>query len=292
MISLKQLSVFSSIARHGNLGLAAENLFLSKGALSQSLAELERQLGTPLFDRAHPHLKINEQGRQLQPLAEEVLSRITDIEHLFDEAGEPTGKLRLGASQTIGNYLLPRLLAKQPGLQAEVCITNTYNLCEMLASFELDLALIEGKNHHSSLTTQDWLTDEMLVVASPNHPLAGRKNLNLEELSGYAWVLRERGSGIREQFEYELLPKLKHLGHLLELNTLESVMQSVEQNLGLAFVSKRAAKTRLLHQSLVAIHLTTEFSRSLKLVWHKQKYHSALLRSFITFCKNLGEPCD
>ena len=79
MIRLKQLPDFTSIAHHGNLSLAAAELFLTKGALSQSLAQLERQLGQPLFDRVHPHLQLNERGRQLQPLAEEVLSRIYPV---------------------------------------------------------------------------------------------------------------------------------------------------------------------------------------------------------------------
>lgn len=290
MISLKQLHAFTSIARHGSLGLAAAELFLSKGALSQSLAELERQLGQPLFDRVHPHLKLNDQGRQLQPLAEEILSRITDIEHLFDEQGAPSGTLRLGASQTIGNYLLPKLLAQQPELQAKVRITNTHNLCEMLLRFELDMALIEGENFHPSLVSQDWLNDEMLIVASPTHPLVnkdktGKSELSLAQLAGQNWVLREPQSGNREQFDRELAPNIGTLGRVLELNTLESVMQAVEQGLGLAFVSRRAANDRLRYGRLVTVDVNTQLSRTLKLVWHKQKYHSALLRDFIGLCE-------
>ncbi|MFP2769803.1 LysR substrate-binding domain-containing protein [Oceanisphaera sp. KMM 10153] len=284
MISLKQLQVFTSIARHGNLGLAAEELFLSKGALSQALAELERRLGHPLFDRVHPHLKLNAQGQQLQPLAEEVLSRVTDIEHLFDESGEPSGILRLGASQTIGNYLLPQLLAQQPGLQARVSITNTHNLCGMLARFELDMALIEGENYHPALVTQDWLSDEMLIVAHPDHPLTSKRKLSLTQLEHHDWVLREPRSGNREQFDRELLPRLGSLGNILELNTLESVMLAVEQALGLAFVSRRAAKDRLAGGRLAVIDVNIHLSRTLRLAWHKQKYHSALLRRFISFC--------
>ena len=294
MISLKQLQVFSSIARHGNLGLAAAELFLSKGALSQALAELERQLGQPLFDRVHPRLQINDQGRQLQPLAEEILSRITDIEHLFDEQGAPSGTLRLGASQTIGNYLLPKLLAQQPELQAKVRITNTHNLCDMLLHFELDMALIEGENFHPNLVTQDWLSDEMLIVAHPSHPLitpplASTNTLGLAQLAYHDWVLREPQSGNREQFDRELAPQIGTLGRLLELNTLEAVMQAAEQGLGLAFVSRRAVSDRLTYGRLVIINVNTQLSRTLKLVWHKQKYHSALLSRFITHCQQYEE---
>ena len=113
-LTLQQLKVFATIARHGNLGGTASELCLSKGAVSQSLQELERQLATPLFDRVHPRLQLNNEGRLLQPAAEELLTRMQEIEQLFSPDAEPSGQLRLGASQTIGNYLLPSLLAGRP----------------------------------------------------------------------------------------------------------------------------------------------------------------------------------
>ncbi|CAM5180070.1 LysR family transcriptional regulator [Alishewanella longhuensis] len=85
MISIKKLQVFSSIAKHGNLTAAAAELYLSKAAVSQALSELETQLTAPLFDRVHPRLKLNQQGKLLQPLADEVLSRVADIEQLFQQ---------------------------------------------------------------------------------------------------------------------------------------------------------------------------------------------------------------
>jgi len=180
-LTLQQLKVFATIARYGNLGLAANELCLSKGAVSQSLQELERQLATPLFDRIHPRLQLNNEGRLLQPAAEELLTRMQDIETLFSPDAEPSGQLRLGASQTIGNYLLPTLLAsskQELGLPPRVTITNTHQLCHLLANFELDLALIEGQNHHADLVSEPWLNDEMLIVAHPDHPLA-RRSRNL-----------------------------------------------------------------------------------------------------------------
>ncbi|AEY00165.1 LysR family transcriptional regulator [Oceanimonas sp. GK1] len=285
MITLKQLQVFASIARHGNLGLAADEVCLSRGALSQSLGELERRLGSPLFDRVHPRLQLNDQGRRLQPLAEDVLGRVADIERQFAGGGELTGSLRLGASQTIGNYLLPALLARQPWLQAAVTITNTQTLCDMVARFELDMALIEGENRHADLETQDWLQDEMQIVAAPSHLLAGQPKLTPACLAGCDWVLREPRSGSREQFDRQLAPHLNRMGKILELNTPEAVMQAVEQGLGLALISRRAAADRLARGRLVVIDVGLELPRTLRLVWHRHKYHSALLRRFVEMCR-------
>ncbi|WP_068978456.1 LysR substrate-binding domain-containing protein [Aeromonas sp. EERV15] len=287
-LTLQQLKVFATIARYGNLGLAANELFLSKGAVSQSLQELERQLATPLFDRIHPRLQLNNEGRLLQPAAEELLTRIQDIENLFSPDAEPSGQLRLGASQTIGNYLLPTLLAsskQELGLPPKVTITNTHLLCHALANFELDLALIEGENHHPDLISENWLQDEMLVVAPPGHPLANQVAIPLSRLGGETWVLREPQSGSREQFIQQVQPELPNWQAGLELNTLEAVMLAVEKGLGISFISRLAVSDRLKDGRLIALPLSRRFPRQLSLIWHKQKYHSASLRHFINFCR-------
>lgn len=287
-LTLQQLKVFATIARYGNLGLAANELCLSKGAVSQSLQELERQLSTPLFDRIHPRLQLNNEGRLLQPAAEELLTRMQDIENLFSPDAEPSGQLRLGASQTIGNYLLPTLLAsskQELGLPPKVTINNTHLLCHALANFELDMALIEGENHHPDLLAEPWLQDEMLVVAPPGHPLANKKELSLSRLGGETWVLREAQSGSREQFIQQIQPELPRWQPGLELNTLEAVMLAVEKGLGISFISRLAASDRVADGRLIALPLSRRFPRQLSLIWHKQKYHSTSLRHFIHFCR-------
>ena len=292
-LTLQQLKVFATIARHGNLGGAANELCLSKGAVSQSLQELERQLATPLFDRVHPRLQLNSEGRLLQPAAEELLTRMQEIEQLFGPDAEPSGQLRLGASQTIGNYLLPSLLAggaQELGSAPRVTIANTHLLCHSLAHFELDLALIEGENHHPDLVSEPWLEDEMLIIAPPQHPLAGQLELPLRLLAGETWVLREPQSGSREQFEQQIQPRLPRWQAGLELNTLEAVMLAVEKGLGISFISRLAVSDRLHSGRLVALTPSQTFPRQLSLVWHKQKFHSAALRRFLTFCRTQSLP--
>ena len=285
MPTIQQLRVFASIARFGNLGEAAESVCLSRGAVSQALGELERRLGTPVFDRVHPRLRLNEQGRQLQPLAEDLLDRMEDIRHLFDKGGEPAGKLRIGASQTIGNYLLPLLLAGQNGLEAQVLIANTHDLCEQLSRFELDLALIEGHNHDPDLSTELWREDEMLLVASAKHPLASKEAVSLSDLEGCSWVLREPHSGSREQFDQELASRLSNPGYVLELNSIEALLLAVEQNIGLTLISRLAVENRLESGRLIRLPFERKFGRTLHLVWHRQKFHSALMRRFTDFCR-------
>lgn len=292
-ISFRQLRAFVAVARLGNLGAAADQLCLTRGAISQALKELETQLGTPLFDRAHPHLLLNSEGALLLPLADEMLTRLDDIGALFAHSGDSAGKalLRIGASQTIGNYLLPSLLAGLgPQWQLSVFIANSQQLAARLLAFELDLALIEGEVTHPQLHSETWQQDQMIIVASPAHPLAisvaaTGKVLSAADLAGQYWVLREPASGSREQFDKYLRPQLTNPGTVLELNTLEAVLNTVQQGLGLTLVSELAARDRLASGALVVLPFNQPMPRQLHLCWHRDKYLSAASQRFIRFCR-------
>ncbi|TXH95892.1 MAG: LysR family transcriptional regulator [Rheinheimera sp.] len=292
-ISFRQLKAFAAVARLGNLGAAADQLCLTRGAISQALKELETQLGTPLFDRAHPHLLLNSEGALLLPLADEMLTRLDDIGALFGNGNDSAGKalLRIGASQTIGNYLLPSLLAQLgPQWQLSVFIANSQQLASRLLAFELDLALIEGEVTHPQLHSEAWQQDEMILVASPAHPLALSVTalgqvLSASDLAGQYWVLREPASGSREQFDKYLRPQLPNPGTVMELNTLEAVLNTVQQGLGLTLVSELAARDRLASGALVMLPFNQPMPRQLHLCWHRDKYLSAASQRFIQFCR-------
>ena len=214
--------------------------------------------------------------------------------HLSALIGDAVNRLPAEAAERLETLLddpedlLPTLLAssqQELGLPPRVTITNTHQLCHLLANFELDLALIEGQNHHADLVSEPWLNDEMLIVAHPDHPLARRSRLSLSQLSDETWVLREPQSGSREQFEQQIQPGLPRWQAGLELNTLEAVMLAVEKGLGISFISRLAVSDRLQAGRLVAFSLARHFPRQLSLIWHRQKYHSATLRRFLQFCR-------
>ena len=291
-ITLQQIRVFSAVARHGNLTTAADILCLSKGALSQSLQQLESHLDTPLFDRVHPRLQLNQQGKRLLPMADELIERAGEIEHTFGKQADNLGALHIGASQTIGNYLLPHLLAEQ-GIEQQqetkVTITNSQTLCQMLLNFELDMALIEGQHGYQELTTTQWIQDTMLLICSAEHPLAQETSLTLDDLNDQDWVLRETASGSRQQFERRIRPSLSNITSVLELSSLESGLLAVERGLGISFISNLAAKDKLAIGRIHKINIEQNFPRQLHLVWHKQKYLTGRLQHFSQFLKDWGE---
>lgn len=265
---------------------AAEHLHLTKAAISISLQELEKQLGQVLFDRIKNRLIINSQGEQLRPLADEVLQRVEGIGQLF-EGNQLSGSLRVGASVTVGNHLLPHVLANYLKLtgcrRPTVQIANTAQLCQKLNDFELDIALIEGQVVDEDLVVVPWKEDKMYIVSGPGHPLAHQDVVMLSELNQQEWVLREPKSGTREQFDKRLAPSLEHWRLGMELNSNESIISAVAEGLGLGFISDLSAREALGNGRLVHLITDKEWRRQLYLVYPRKKYVSPILSHFIAY---------
>ena len=293
-ITLKQLQSFIAVARHENLGNAAKELFITKGAVSQSLHELEKQLGTLLFDRVHPHIHLNHEGKRLLPLADELLHRSRDIELMFSEQSTDHF-LQIGASKTIGSYLLPRLLGdfERAGLWLpEAHIANSQKLCALVASFALDAALLEGEEHHPDLVFEPWLADQMVVVAHREHPLAAGEKHPLDVLRQQRWLLREPASGTREYFDYNLAPLISPYPVALTLSSPEAILGMVAQGLGITFTSKLIAELPSFSQRFAIIQLDRDFPRTFSLCYHSKKHHSVSMDQFLSYCRNWNPNAD
>lgn len=288
-IALKQLRVFVTVAQESTITAAAKKLFLSKPAVSMALSELEKQLDHKLFDRNNNRLMINEQGKRLLPLADELLARSQTIEHLFNQTGPATGQLRIGSSDTVGNQLTPFLLRdfRQHAEHHDqsLFISNTSHICHMLSEFELDVGLVEGKVQQADLIVEPWLNDEMMVACHPDHPLTQIDNLQLTDLEHSEWILRESGSGTREFFLNRIAPRLAHWQQAFELNTTEAIINCVAAGLGITCLSKLAVQHAVNDKRLVLLDLPIDMRRQYWLLYHKEKYQSPLLTLFLDFCR-------
>ncbi|ENM5900345.1 LysR family transcriptional regulator [Vibrio mimicus] len=287
-ISLKQLRVFTTIIQHKSLTVAAEVLCLSKAAVSVALSELEKQLGHALFDRVNNRLVLNQEGQKLLPLADELLQRAKDIDRLFDEQQVLTGKLRIGASDTVGNQVAPYLISAfrqlHPHPSQSLFISNSAQVCQKLVDYELDIGLIEGKTLHPELISTQFSQDEMCIICAPDHPLTQRERLVMSNFEHSDWVLREAGSGSREFFLRVIAPRIEHWIEAFELNTTEALINSVSSGLGLGCLSRLAAKTPLLDGRVVMLNVPLDMKRRYWMLVHKEKYQNPLLRQFIEFC--------
>ncbi|RPH19735.1 LysR family transcriptional regulator, partial [Buttiauxella warmboldiae] len=197
-ITLRQLEVFAEVLKSGSTTQASQMLALSQSAVSAALSDLEGQLGVQLFDRVGKRLVVNEHGRLLYPRVVGLLEQTTEIEQLFKE---DNGAIRVYASSTIGNYILPEMIAHYrrdfPHLPLEMSVGNSQDVINAVADFRVDIGLIEGPSHMTELVTEPWLEDELVVFAAPNASLL-QQPITLETLAEQSWILREKGSGTRE----------------------------------------------------------------------------------------------
>ena len=176
-ITLRQLEVFNAVASHGQVTRAAQVLAMTQAAASMALAELEQQLGVGLFDRIGRQLLLNDTGRLLLSRARDVLDRAHDIETLA-HGQDPVFDLHLGASVTIGNHLLPGLIARLkrdcPNGKLQISRYNTEQVLAHLLAFTIDLGFIEGPLEDDRFRRFPWQQDRLVIFCAPDHPLATR----------------------------------------------------------------------------------------------------------------------
>lgn len=284
-ITLKQLNVFCAIYRQQSTVQAAEVLCLSQSAVSSALTELERQLGVLLFERVGRQLISNENSRMLYPKAISLLEQVTDIEMSFQSHHV---KIHIGASSTIGNYLLPALLSAFlrdfPSVQFKVTIDNSHKITMGIADMQFDVALIEGRFTHPDVMMKPWQTDELILFAAPNSRwlLSPSGKMTLADLSACPLIVRETGSGTRITIEEQLLPQVSQAKIGLELGNSEAVKQAVLEDLGIGCLSRHALKRELSDGWVVAIeNVITPIHRTLWLAQHQQKHLSSTLQHFV-----------
>ncbi|MDP9968971.1 DNA-binding transcriptional LysR family regulator [Variovorax paradoxus] len=290
-LNLRQLEVFVATARGGSTRAAADRIARSQSAASTSLADLEAALGVELFDRIGRRLLLNESGRALLPKAQALIDQAADVQALFtDEYAAP---LRVAASFTIGEYLLPSLVAQwtqlHPKSQIQLRIGNTSEVVAAVAGLDVDVGFIEGAQTHSDLVTRPWLADEMVIVAAPTHPLAGRL-ATAGQLADATWVLREHGSGTRQIADEWLL---KHLGQVrvgFELGSTEAIKRVVAASDGLGCLSRHAVTQSVADGHLVELQTRLpKATRKLAIVLHREKRLGHATRDFLAHCSGVKQ---
>lgn len=290
-ISVRQLEVFVSIAASGTVRAAADQLCVTQPAVSMALSELERQLGTPVFDRERGRLHLNPRGKELLPLAQEIIERLHDLARQSQPSPqELTGHLRIGASNTIGNYLVGDLLGpfmrQHPLVALQVSVENTDAIAAGLIDHTLDVGAIEGPVNHPQLDVISWRDDALVVCAAPSHPLCGTNRLKPEHFQGVGWILRERGSAMRVQAE-QALGKLPQSSVVLELGQVEAIKQAVMAGIGIACLPESAITDAVQNGRLRALHTPfLNMHRRLSLVLHKSRYRGALIDAFVASLLN------
>lgn len=285
-ITLRQLEIFEQVAKHEHVTQAGGRLLLSQSAVSMAIAELERCAGAPLFERRGRRLLLNDRGRRILPEVRDLLMKMRMIEQLLSESmEEPVGVLTVGASTTIGNYLLPAVIGEfsrqYPRAKVLLQVANAHQVEKGVEDGELDLGLIEGFPHIPSLCSTPWKHDELVLIAGKDHEWRGRGKASVKMLSNAGWIMREKGSGTREIFEAAMKRKNIKYSINMELGHTEAVKKAVEAGLGVGCLSRMAVQRELDNGWLFEIGSPLDLRRTLIILMRNSENPTMLWKAFL-----------
>ncbi|MDR2990770.1 MAG: LysR family transcriptional regulator [Burkholderiaceae bacterium] len=288
-VSLRQWQVFVQTGALGSLRAAAASLHVTQPAASMALAEMERLLGAPLFDRERNRLRLNTLGRRLLPSAQDLLARHEELERIANgSAMTLVGELRIGASNTVGNYLNSELLGgfirAHPHITLQLRVGNTGDIAHAVADHQLDAGCVEGPALLPQLQTLPWRDDRLAVCATPAHPLtalAAKRPLRARDFHGQRWILREPHSATRALSEQALM-KLPDPANVLELSQTEAIKQAVKAGLGIAFLPEAAIGDELAAKRLAVLPTPfLDLRRQITVLLRRGRYRGAVLDAFL-----------
>jgi DNA-binding transcriptional LysR family regulator len=263
---------------------AARILYMTQPSVSQAIAELEKYYGVRLFERLNHRLYLTAAGDRLQFYARHMLNLTEEArKELADICSG--GLLRVGASQTTGAYLMPRIVAayrkQMPQVEVFTIVDNTSVIENMILEDRIDLGLVEGAVNSPDIVEEFIQDDGLILVGAPQHPLAMQKDVSISDLAAYPIIVREKGSGTRDVFENAM--------HQAEVawkiggvyNNTEAIKQAVRMNLGLAVIPEVSAAEDVRLGSLVPLKVRgLKLARKFNLVYHRQKFFTRAMQVF------------
>jgi DNA-binding transcriptional LysR family regulator len=257
-VTLRQLRTFKTVADLSSFSLAAQQLRLSQPSVSYQVKELEEAIGMQLLDRLGKKVQLTEAGSVLYSYARRALDVLDEASLALEEMhGIKRGSLRVGASTTVGIYLLPAALGAfkklHPGLVISLEIGTRARVQEQVLLNELDLAVVGPALKDPDLAILPFISDELVVVAPANHKLAGRRGLALKDLQDQPFVMREPASGSRSELEKAARKAGAKLNVAMELGSNGAIKHAVESGLGLAVISRYACALELSGGRLVEL---------------------------------------
>ncbi len=287
-VTLRQMKVFEAVARHLSYTRASEELFLTQPAVSMQIKQLEENVGLPLFEQLGKQLHLTEAGREILACSRAISRQLKEAEEIIEDLkGIRRGKLRIAVASTAG-YFATRLLAafarEYEGVTIHLDITNRENLLRQLAENEADLAVMGQPPEALDLDAEAFMDNPLVVIAAPDHPLAGKKRIALKRLESEVFVVRERGSGTRSAMERFFAHKEVKLHTGMEMTSNEAIKQAVQAGLGLGLVSVHTLELELQAGRLVVLSVAGfPIERRWFLVHRKGKRLSPVSRVFRDF---------
>ncbi len=284
-MNFRHLKIFLTVYEVGNMTRAARILYMAQPSVSQAIKEMEQFYGVRLFERLNHRLYLTTAGERLSSYARHILNLSEQARQELVDLSRG-GSLRIGTSLTIGAYLLPSLVStfriRNPDVDIFLRVDNTSVIEKLTLNDHIDLGLVEGPVDSPQLVEKFFCDDYLVFIVSPQHPLGKKKKLQIQDLEGQAFLVREEGSGTQNIFEQAM----REAGVTWKItgvyNNNEAIKQAVGANLGMAIVSKisiaeEVRKGLILPLEVEGISLKRKFT----LIYHRQKFFTSAMELFL-----------
>lgn len=288
-MNIRHFHIFITVCEMGTMTRAANVLYMTQPSVSQAINELEKEYGVRLFERLNRRLYLNDAGERLRSYASHILNLSEQAKKELNGLGTG-GTIRVGASLTIGAHLLPGIInifrQEMPQIDTFTRVDNTSIIEKLILEDHLDLGLVEGPTYSPQLREEKLSDDYLIIICGPGHPFWDRQTIELNELSGRAFIMREPGSGTRDIFERAISGVGVNLKIAGVYNNTEAVKQAVRGNLGLAVVPKLSAEEEIDRGLVRSIEVKgLNLRRKFNLVYHRQKFITIAIQTFIETSK-------
>ncbi len=286
-----KLHTFLCVSQTMNFSKAAELLHITQPAVSQHIKALESQYRVSFFTDRRKNMKLTEEGELLLAYATEMNRLQQSLAVQMQTIQEQNRIYRVGATMTIGGYVLPKILGRHklshPKIDIQLTVDNTETVIEQMIRGDLILGMVEGPFPQDRFTSILYRKDELVVAVSPEHPLARKKEVSLERLMMEPLILREQGSGTRVVFEKAITDSgysIDGLNVHMEIGNIHALVSLVESNLGVTVISRDAIADSLKSGTLCEVSLSgMQIFREYRFIYLDERI--AFIQDFIAYCK-------
>lgn len=288
-MTIRHMRIFVEVYRTQNVTKAAENLHMTQPAVTRAIQEIEHYYGVCLFERFNHRLSVTETGKALYQHALHIVDSFDALEKRMYN-WDALGILRVGASITIGNHTLPQFIVQFkeqfPHARVETMILNSGSLQTALMENKLDIALIENTVNHPNLHSVPFSSDEMCLITSPNHPLLQKDKVLLSDLQEYDLLMREEGSAGRTFLESVFTANGCSLCPSSISISTQAIIKAVSSGLGISILPQQLVARDIAEGNICTREISgVNLKRLHNIVWHRNKFLSPALKSFIDICQ-------
>jgi DNA-binding transcriptional LysR family regulator len=287
-MSLRHFKIFIAVCDEMNMTKASETLFISQSAVSQAISELENQYGVRLFERLSKKLYLTQAGEKLLSYARYITRLYAEVENDMKTLHQ-NGSVRIGASVTVGGYVLPKLVLHfqkiSPQTNVEIYEENTEKIEKMILRDEIDIGLVEGEITSPDILVRPFVDDELILICGAGHRFAKLPCIEPNELEKEKFIIREKGSGTRKTFEDKMTENQLTWKATWTCNNTDTIKMAVAEGLGVSVISRLSVINELASGLLCEIPVKgIKFKRQFKIIYHKNKYLTEIMKRFIDLC--------